>query len=205
MHILIADDHQLFRKSLCKLLLSFDEVEEAANGKEALAVLSTQRIDLIFLDVRMPEMDGFDACKQIFKEHPYAKVIILTMYDSKPIILHFIQLGVKSFLTKNVDPKEVQIAIREVMKGGCYFPDEILHIIKNSLSHLNTISNLQLSEKEKNILTFLERGLTSKELAQQMQLSTKTISSYRERLLFKTQTKNVAELISWGYKNGILN
>ncbi len=207
MKILLVDDHNLFRKTLSRLIITFEEVtevEEAANGLEALEVLARKKIDTVFMDVRMPVMDGFDCCARISTDHPTVNIVILTEIDSRPAMLHFIQSGVKGFLTKNTDPAEIQMAIREIKKGECYFPQDIMCSIKNSLGDLRNDLQLSMSKKERKIMTLLERGLTSKELAQLMQLSTKTVNSYREQLLKKTSTKNVAELISWGYKNGIL-
>ena len=208
MKILLVDDHHLFRKTLSMLISTFEEitvVEEAANGLEALSILATKNIDMVFLDVCMPVMDGFDCYDKILIKYPETKVVILTEIESKAVILHFIQVGVKSFLTKNTYPAEIQTTIREVMKGDCYFPEAIMSTIKNSLSYPKNHNPLSISEKEKTVLSFLESGLSSKEVAQHMKLSTKTVNNYREHLLEKTDSKNVAELISWGYKNGILS
>jgi DNA-binding NarL/FixJ family response regulator len=206
MTILVVDDHQIFREAFILLLrTSIDAViqcDEAKNGEEAIAKIRNNLFDMIFLDVNMPKMDGFEACKKIRNDYPQLPIIMLTQFDNDELIFHFFKLGVSSFLPKEVSTSELSTTIKNIRKGKKYFSPHVTDIIKNRKA--NEAVRVDLTCQETRLIQLLKEGLTSKEIADEMGLSFNTINTYRERLLDKTKTNNVAQLITFGFRNGIL-
>ncbi len=207
MKILIADDHQLFRVAFIRLLKNIYancDFYEAANGKETLERLKVLKFDLVFLDVSMPIMDGYEACKFIRQDHPALSIIMLTQFDDHHLIQHFFKMGVHSFLTKDACISDLTSAIDYALRGDFFFPEQIKLIIKN-LKGKEDQCRLELAPQEKKLIRLLHKGIAIKEVAQQMGLTEKSARTYRERLMKKTKTNNVAQLISFGFKKGILS
>jgi DNA-binding NarL/FixJ family response regulator len=209
MRLLIADDHSIFRKSFINLLRATltptPECFEAENGLEALKKVEEKPFDIIFLDVRMPEMNGIDAFKLIKESRPAIPIIILTQFDESALIQHFFKMGAHSFLTKHTDLQEIKMAIDLALKGERYFSTEIQSIIDKVAKAKELQQKVELTAQEKRLFGLLCKGYTSKEIAQQMSLAVTTVDTYRERLLKKTRTRNVAQLISFGFKNGMIS
>ncbi|MGM0377989.1 MAG: response regulator, partial [Bacteroidota bacterium] len=137
--LVITDDHKLFRKGLNALLSDFEfigNIYEASNGIELLELLQSvdSKPDIILLDLQMPEMDGIKANKELKKFYPDIKVIILTMEDDAQFILHLIKQGVNGYLMKDVDPDELEIAIKSVIEKDFYFSDDISQLIYRNLN-----------------------------------------------------------------------
>ncbi len=210
MTILFVDDHTIFRKSFAHLVASFIKPSpicmEAQNGNEAMQMMQTTKVDMVFLDINMPDMNGIDACKSIRSAYPNLPIIILTSHDNPALILNLYQMGIQSFLTKNVEVEELKTAVQSVRKGERYFPQKIESILKTALvEDAIAAQKIQLAPQEKLLLKLLVEGKTSKEIAHELKITTKSVSTYRERLLQKTQSVNVAQLISFGFRTGILS
>lgn len=151
-------------------------------------------------------MDGVEASKQIKKIHPELPVIILTQFDDNSLILHLLQLGINGFLLKNTDPQKVVEAIEMVMHNGKFISDQVARALETSVGMIpeNKV-RLDLSVRDKEIIHFLCLGMSTKEIADRMHLSETSVESYRKDLLHKTRTHNVAELISFAHRTGILS
>jgi DNA-binding NarL/FixJ family response regulator len=210
MRILIVDDHPVLRKAFARML----ELEvvpkpvfvQCGNGKEALTELQKSTFDIVFLDVSMPVMDGYDACKIIRREYPQIAVIMLTQFDKESLFLHFFNLGVHSILTKDIDLSEVLTAIEKIRNGEKYFPVKIEAAIQKERDRNKSDGqSFDLTAQEKRIIQLLKDGQTSKEIAQVLNLTLNTVNTYRDRILEKTKTKNVAELVAFGFQIGILS
>ena len=210
MTILFVDDQLIFRKSFTHLLKTILKPApvciEAENGMVALQKVKDTKVDMVFLDINMPDMNGIEACKFLSNAYPTLPIIVLTSHDNSSLILQLYQMGVGSFLTKTVAVEELKIAVESVMKGERYFPKEIESILNNAIleDKINS-QKIHLTPQEKSLLKLLVEGKTSKEIAHEMNITLKTVSTYRERLLQKTQTANVAQLISFGFRTGILS
>lgn len=208
MNFLIIDDHKVFRHSFILFLRSLVDCivdcDEAGNGIEGIEKLRNKKYDLIFLDINMPLMDGVQFYRIIKKEKLAVPTIILTQLDSRFLIQYLINEGIHSFLTKNASDVEIKEAIHAALSERVYFPESIKKIIELNKGVLD-LPCIEFSDSEKRLIRFLKDGNTSKEISQKSGLTVKTIDTYRERLLTKTQTKNVAELISFSYRVGILN
>lgn len=198
MRILIADDHRLFRtafKRLLDSLLSGDyEVREAENGLEVLDLIENYVFDIIFLDVSMPKLNGYETCKRICFQEERPSVIILTQYDDLSTISHFFRLGV-SFLTKNASIADIERAIKASLDGIQY--------IESGLKFEQKMIQLDLCRHEKSLIQGLKDGKSSKQISQDLNVTTKTVQTYRERLLKKMKVKNAVELIALVFRTGL--
>ena len=211
MKILVVDDHKLFRNAFIRLLGTCVSCpifcDQAQNGLEALAKLHNGNFDLAFLDVNMPEMDGLETCRRLEIEQVRTPIIVLTQFYNENLIFHFFKLGVSSFLTKGTSVEELKTAVDSVVSGKKYFPVEVDKVIQKILNKqdFGCLQRIDLTHQEKQLLRYLQEGLTSKEIAREMNLTDKTIRTYKERIMEKTDTRNVAELITFGFRNGILS
>lgn len=211
-NIVVTDDHKLFRKGIMALLSDFDfigEINEAGNGAELISLLESmnQIPDIILLDLRMPEMDGFEAQKRISELYPEIKIIILTMEDDEQFILHLIHEGVNGYLFKNADPEEMELALKNVLEKGFYFSDSISNLIISNLVNQPKSKNTLLSEiskREKQVLELICKEFTANEIAEKLNLSVRTVEGYRRNLLEKTGAKNMAGLVVFAIKNNLV-
>ncbi len=210
--IVIADDHKLFRKGIYALLSDFEfinEQYEAGDGEALLVLLKglEKKPDLILLDLQMPRMDGIKANSIIRELFPEIKVIILTMEDDAQIILHMIREGVNGYLMKSAEPEELEKAILHVMHKDYYFPDDIsMLIIDNMRSGKNsTIAGSHgLTTRELQTLKLICKEYTAAEIANELNLSVRTVEGYRSQLLEKTGSKNIAGLVVYALTNGLV-
>lgn len=199
----LADDHQLFRKGL-KLIFEeqegFEVVIEAENGKQLVDALALKRADVILLDLEMPEMNGAEALKVIREAYPEAKVLLLTMHDNEKYMISFLQQGAHGYLLKDASPDELVLGVRKVHQSGRFINDRVSEALLNRLDSLKTEnptigSEHNLGEREMDVLRLICEEYTTAEIADKLFLSTRTIESYRQRLLEKTGTRNTAGLV----------
>lgn len=207
--VIIVDDHTLFRNGLSLLLNSFDDIEvvaEASNGKEFIDNLGKNDVDVILMDIDMPEMNGIDATKIAIDKYPELKIITLSMYGEGEYYYKMINAGVKGFLLKNSDINEVKKAIQVVADGLTYFSEEILYNIVKNIRSINLIESNpdDLSKREIEILVQICKGLSNKEIAELLNISKRTVDKHRENLLSKTHSKNTANLVMYAIKNKII-
>ncbi len=211
MNILIADDHQLFRKGLAGVLKKFEfvsKIHEAGNGREAVEEMKKEKYEVVFMDIAMPVMDGADATKIIKHDFPETKVIVLTMYDDQKHVAKMIEYGISGYVIKNTDTAELKKAIETVMENKLYFSKQVeeglirsmVFKTKNKRSQPNDI----ISQREKEVLHLICEQYSSREIAASLYLSEKTVDWHRLKLLEKTQSKNTAGLVLYAMKNGII-
>lgn len=212
-NLVITDDHKLFRKGLHSLLSDFDfigNIYEASNGVELLDLLKSvdSKPDLILLDLQMPEMDGIKANKEIKKLYPGIKVIILTMEDDAQFILHLIKQGVNGYLMKDADPDELEAAIKSVIEKDFYFSENISQLIYRNLNKKKKSPGLfipKFTPREIQTLELICKEYTAAEIAEELDLSVRTIEGYRSNLLDKSGAKNIAGLVVFALTNDLVN
>ena len=203
--ILLVDDQQLFREGLALILKQhFPEYEliHAGSGPEALEILKTRAVNLVLLDIGMPEMNGMEVVNYILKDHPQVLILVVTQYNGEAMIKHLLRLGVHGFIFKSSASEEIKEAINTVLDGKQYVPATLQPSFLKKIAMTDTPAVLKKREAE--ILLLLKMGRSSKEIAERLKLKENTINSYREEMLQKTKTKNVAELIAYAYENGML-
>ncbi len=203
--ILLVDDQQLFREGLALILqqhLPDATLLHAGSGPEALEMLKTNEVNLVLLDIGMPEMNGMEVVPHITREHPDVQILVVTQYNGEAMIKHLLKIGIHGFIFKSSASAEIKDAIRTVMEGRQYIPVNLQPSFLKRMAA--TDAPAVLKKREAEILLLLKMGRSSKEIAERLNLKENTINSYREEMLQKTKTKNVAELISYAYENGML-
>uniref|UniRef100_UPI0040489DE2 response regulator n=1 Tax=Flavobacterium sp. TaxID=239 RepID=UPI0040489DE2 len=183
MKVAIVDDHQLFRKSLAHLLNSFDDIEvvfQANNGRDFLDKLNEFKIDLVLLDIQMPEMDGYQTCRVLRDKYPDIFVLIISQLTTKESIHKVMELGAHGFFTKNSDPEQLQGAIMSVKENGYYFGQELGNVIREVMLWENkkpeengsiVIDEDLLTTREIEIIKFVSNGSSSREISDMLKIN----------------------------------
>jgi two-component system, NarL family, response regulator DegU len=204
--ILLVDDHRLFRSALTRLLRTFKfpfDLYEASNGKEGMNVLKKEKIDIVLLDIQMPEMGGVEMLKILRREGKQTKVIMLTQFEDQSLIVYLRHLGANGFLFKNCEPTQLKETIQKVFVSGIGYIQETVNVTDPILSNDAGLSNLDISPREFQVLVLIKDGKTNKEVARILGLTIRTIESYRKRLIKKTKSKNTIGLINLAYRTGM--
>ncbi|MCW5909666.1 MAG: response regulator transcription factor [Cyclobacteriaceae bacterium] len=207
-NILLADDHKLFCQSFQALLRQISFVQHvyiAHNGAEAIDLIRKHHIDVALLDVRMPVMDGLEAAGFILQNHPKIKVISMTNYAEDATILDMLRVGAHGILLKEISYNNaVETAITEVMNGRNYYSEEVKRMINVYIKSLNESSRTRFTPREFDVLRLTCKGETAKEIAKALNLTHGSVENHRKELLRKSKTRNVAELVSFAIRNGIV-
>jgi len=207
--VVIVDDHTLFRNGLRILLNTLEDyqvVAEAANGRQFLDLLEKNVPDLVLLDINMPVMDGIEAATIAQKLYPELKIITLSMYGEEDYYYKMVNAGVKGFVLKNSDIKEVKTALDVVYDGGSFFSSELLQNLVNSLksSSKSKETHAELSEREMEILILICQGLSNQEIGDKLFISKRTVDKHRANILEKSESKNTAQLVVYAIKNKLV-
>jgi two-component system, NarL family, invasion response regulator UvrY len=199
--VLITDDHPVVRKGIRQILEDDDriqKVEEAGKGRELLDKLRDEKYDVILLDISLPGGNGLDLIGQIKKIQPSAAILMLSIYSEELYAIKALKLGASGYLTKTSAPEELLTAIHKVSKGERYIS---ISLADKLADNLITKSDKQLfqsvSTREMDVLMLLAAGKTFAQIAAELSLSPKTISTYRDRLLTKLKLKTTSELIRY--------
>jgi two-component system invasion response regulator UvrY len=209
MKILIVDDHAIVRAGLKQIISSSADmfvVDEADSANEALAKLRKTDYSLVMLDIFMPGKSGLDALREIKSEYPGLPVLMLSMYPEEQYAIRTLRLGAAGYMKKDALPEEVLTAVRKVGAGRKYISPSVAEKLAVNLD-VETKKEVYetLSDREYEILRMIATGKTAGEIAAQLHLSVKTISTYRRRILEKMQLKNNAELINYALKTSLLD
>ena len=209
--IAVVDDHAIFRdglKSVLSQIPGFDVIYEAESGKEFLNFLGKAVPDVVLMDISMPEMDGIEATERALEKYPILKIIALSSYSDHIYYYKMIKAGAEGFVEKKSGKEELEKAIKEVIEGRNYFPQDLLRNLIFKISHegneaLNN-SKIVLSKRETEVLQLICNGYTNSEIAEKLHISPKTVDNHRTNLLQKTNTKNSAHLVMYAIKNHLI-
>ncbi len=214
----LVDDHEIFRKGLVLLLKSIENVEsisEASNGKEFLEMIDNMDFDLVFMDVKMPIMNGIETTKLALEKRPTLKIIGLSMFGEEEYLESMIESGVEGFLLKKADLKEIEKAINLIAAGKNYFSEELVTSLtkkfgsagrndKNGVFVPNSGDSDKISKREIEILQLICRGFSNQEIAEKLFISPRTVDGHRANIISKTGVKNTANLVMYAIKNGLV-
>jgi DNA-binding NarL/FixJ family response regulator len=210
--VAIADDHALFRAGVKTSLSTKKDVEliaEADNGMQLLNLLRHIEPDIILLDIQMPIMDGIQTLPEIRKLRPEAKVIILSMHNDHSMISKLMEIGANSYLTKNSDSETIYQAIKTCYEQEFFFNELTNKALLTGLRTKRTDApgpqDVNLSDKEMRVLKLMCEEKTTKEIADIVEISPRTVEAIRDKLKTKTGAKSMAGLVMYAVKNGIIS
>jgi DNA-binding NarL/FixJ family response regulator len=213
MRLLIVDDHILLLEGIVSLLRNENpfEVDVAQSGAEALEKISRTEYDVCLLDIGMPGMDGIATAKAIRERESKVKIIILTTYNDQAIIRELIETGISGYVLKNSTKKELLAAIHKVAGGGLYFSDDVHNsIIHNFSTYIREKKQFQagesiaLTQREKEILRLLAKEYTNEAIADELKISFRTVETHRKNMMQKTKSHNLAGLLKYAYREGLI-
>jgi len=207
--ILIADDHAIVRQGLKQIVTETADMivaGEASNGQELLNKIQENDYDVVVLDITMPGRDGIDVLKQLRSERPELPILMLSIHPEEQYALRALKAGASGYLTKESAPDELVVAIRKVSRGGKYISSSLAEKLAFELEvgH-EQAPHETLSDREYHVMCLIASGKTVMEIAQELSLSEKTISTYRSRILEKMKMKNNAELTYYAIKNQLVH
>ncbi|MBI0397229.1 response regulator [Cyclobacterium marinum] len=205
--VVLADDHVVVRSGIKNLLENEGEITvvgEASNGKEAIVAVEKLNPDMLIIDIRMPEMNGLEATRELNKNPDAIKILILSMHDDEDYILQAIECGASGYLLKDTSKEEFLKAIKTINQGGKYFSGDISQVLVNNYLNINTkktnpekpiANDYDITKREKQILKMIANGIGNKEIATQLGKSIRTIETHRFNIMKKLKVNNVVELL----------
>ncbi|HXO20037.1 MAG TPA: response regulator transcription factor [Thermoanaerobaculia bacterium] len=205
--VLIADDHTLFREGLKRILEQTPGMTitgEAATGEEAIQMASKNRPDVVLLDVSMPGRGGIETAQEIKRRSPGVRILMLTVHPEDHFAVRCLKEGADGYMTKDAAPKQLLEAIQKVRSGGKYVSPGLAERLAMSLeSGFGRMPHESLSDREFEVMRLIASGKTASEIAAQLHLSVKTISTYRARILEKMSMRTNAEIMHYAFEIGL--
>jgi len=210
--LVIADDHKLFRLGLKQLINKqpgVNVIGEAATGFEAVNAVKDLQPDVVFMDISMPELNGIEATRRIVEEGLSTRVIILSMHADRRYISEALRAGARGYLLKDSAPEEVVRAIHKVMRGQFYLAPTINEQVIEEFIHLSQADSHSpfslLSAREREVLQLVAEGKSTRDIADKLNLSAKTIETHRMHIMEKLNMHTVAELTKYAIREGLIS
>ena len=204
--ILLADDHQIVRQGFRAILerSGFQVAGEAADGREAVRFAQAHHPDVAILDLSMPQLNGLDAAREILQLHPRTAIILLTMHVEEHQIVAALRAGIRGYVIKTQASEELINAIREVIGGGIYLSPDVCGVIVSAYLSGRNLPSDPLTSREREVLQLVAEGHTTKEIAGVLNLSVKTVESYRSRVMEKLEIHETAGLVRYAIRRGLI-
>jgi DNA-binding NarL/FixJ family response regulator len=206
--VLIADDHALLRAGVRQLLESepgIDEIGEASSGRETLEALRVKPWDLLILDINMPDRSGLDVLRHVRAGHPDTRVLVLSGFSERQYALNVLRAGASGYVNKEMAPEELLTAVRTVLRGRRYVTPILAELLVSELdADAEKPMHARLSEREFQIFCKIAAGRAVSDIAAELCLSVKTISTYRSRILEKMNFTTNADLTTYALRNGLI-
>ncbi len=206
--VLIADDHPIVRQGLRQILSEIPDMVvagEAVNGQQALEQARAGGWDVLVLDITMPDRSGLDILKELKHQQPHLPVLVLSIHAEEQFAVRLLKAGASGYLTKENAPDELVKAIRKVVDGGKYISQSLAESLAFSLDVASDRPlHETLSDREFQVMQLMASGKSLTEIAEELSLSPKTVSTYRTRLLEKMNLKTNAEIVRYAIENGLV-
>ncbi|MFT5899472.1 MAG: two-component system nitrate/nitrite response regulator NarL [Glaciecola sp.] len=203
--VLLVDDHPMVQDGLTACLSYYDDIEivdACTNGKDALDKALSLRPDVILMDVSMPTMNGIDATEIITDKIPGTKILIFSMHESSEFVTSSIQAGAAGYISKDTTSEEVYFAIKAIAEGKTHFSSSVARaLIDNPIRP----ENEKLTTREQVILTWIAKGLSSKEVARKLNISYRTVEAHRRNIRTKLNIESFAELVRYAVNHGLVD
>jgi DNA-binding NarL/FixJ family response regulator len=197
--LVLADDHPLIREGFKSLLArnpDFEIIDQASDGNELLELIRKTSPEIVLTDINMPRLTGLEVMQKVLPEHPEIKFIMLTMHEEREYVVRCLAAGAKGYLLKSVDIAELAKAIKMVYQGGKYFSPTIANILAESISNpVPEEEDADITPREKEVLLLVSQGLSTKQIADKLSISIRTVETHRINLLKKLNVGNSAELV----------
>jgi DNA-binding NarL/FixJ family response regulator len=212
--IFIADDHEVVRKGLCALLQAeqgWEVCGEAADGREAAEKIRELKPDVCILDIGMPGLNGLEATRQILKDDPRAKVLILTFHDSDQVVRDVLNAGARGFLLKSDAARDLVVAIEALRRDKTFFTSKVAAMVLEGYLKGGTkaaavgVGRDRLTPREREVVQLLAEGKSTKEVAVALGLSVKTAETHRSNIMRKLQLHSVSDLVLYAVRNNIVH
>ncbi|MCF7794363.1 MAG: response regulator transcription factor [Candidatus Cloacimonetes bacterium] len=202
--ILVADDHPVVRKGIVKILKDFSKtflIDEVDNAREALKKAKKHDYELILLDISMPFGGGFKALEQILAIKPKSKIIMLSVFDDKQYVVHSLKMGAKAYLTKSCAAEELEKAVKKVRAGEKYLSIDLAEKIALNIDNDKGAKHEALTKREFQVFCLIAKGKKTGEIAKELSISPKTVTTYRSRILEKMDMKSTYDIIKYALSN----
>lgn len=207
--ILVADDHAIFRRGLKETLRSeFPKASfgEAKTAEEAVEHIRQKDWDIVVLDISMPGRTGLEILREVKTLRPTLPILILSMYPEEQFARRALRAGASGYLTKESVPEELTEAVRKVLRGGRYVSVNLAERLASDLGRRSDAPlHERLSDREFQVLRMIASGMTVKDIAEKLEVSVKTVSTYRARVLLKTGLRSTADLVRYAVQSGLVN
>jgi DNA-binding NarL/FixJ family response regulator len=207
--VLLADDHALVRAGLRALLHSLGGIQviaEAGSGDEAVEATQRHQPDIVLMDIAMPGLNGLDAAVRILKQSPSVRLIVLSMYTNEDYVRQALSVGASGYLQKGADPAELELAIKAVIRDEIYLtPAVSKHLVQEYLHQGGkAIAVQELTSRQREILQLIAEGHSTKDIAQKLSLSIKTVESHRMDIMNRLGIHDVAGLVRYAIRTGLI-
>ena len=209
--VLLADDHKLVRAGIRSLLENLPEVEvvaEASDGREAIRLVEQNEPQIVLMDLAMPGLNGLEATRYLTRTFPEVRVLILSIYADEEHVYQALRAGAAGYLLKGAATEELELAIRSVGRGETYLsPPVSKPVIMEYIRRTNVgmTSREQLSPRQAQILKLIAEGMTTKQVAMELEISVKTVESHRAALMMRVGVRDVAGLVRYAVKVGLID
>jgi two-component system response regulator NreC len=208
--VVVADDHSIVREGIRALIEGENDIKvcaEASDGREVIEQVEKHQPNIVILDITMPRLSGLETLEHIRSKHPGVKTILLSMHADPPMIQNAISLGVDGYVLKNSRSSEILAAIRAVVRGGSYFSPTVAREIVAQVRDPRPAGEQPfsiLSGREREVLHLIAEGFAAKEVAVQLNISTKTVEAHRTSLMRKLGVRKATELVRYAVRHGLI-
>ncbi len=207
--VLVVDDHDLIRLGICRLLSDvpgINVIDQAASGEEAIVLVRKHRPDIVFMDIRMPGIGGLEATQRILSQQPNTKVIVISAFNDDVYPMTLLKAGASGYITKNADTDEIKTAIETVLLGKVYVSPRLAQMmVVNGLSNQSESPLSLFSPRELQIAELITNGKRANDVAETLNISPKTINTYKYRIYEKLGVSNDVELTLAAVKHGLVD
>ena len=214
LRVAIVEDHLLIRKSMVMLINSFKDMQvvlDVDNGLSFLEQIKSCPVDVALLDIQMPKMNGYEACKHLLKLYPNIKVLIVSQLTTKQSIHKIMEIGAHGYFTKNSAPEQLETAIRCLYDNGYYFGSELGSVLREAILwnkknvKKRIIPENKLTDRELQIISMMCKEMTSHEISAQLFISIRSVDAHRRSIMEKTYSQNVIGVVLYVLKRGLVS